>query len=299
MLKMIQEEPGIPQKYESYLYSTIANYLLKKFHWEVKIEMIHFCELEIQKQLHDQGMLDGTFPNVTFSKETKKIVTLTKNEINLRITRVLNEISRRGYLGVILSCLKDETDFEVRKETIHLIQRLMKILNNYDYATYLNELPKTISDISQNPSFSEETLCDEERFQCDKAHENSSMSQELNYDSIASDKTIESILNIGDINLVNNIYASNLLAQNLNNLDNNSGNNQQSNCDEFDRFLYQKYTNIGPKEFIDEVNKVNFTQLLLNNEQQTESIDNFKSLLEDIKTLLQREYDSDILNDCY
>lgn len=41
----------------------------------------------ISQQLKHQGMIDDTFPTVTFSKEHKKIVTLTNKEVmcNLEI----------------------------------------------------------------------------------------------------------------------------------------------------------------------------------------------------------------------
>lgn len=299
MLKIIQEKPGIPSKYEGFIFSTIANCLLNKFHWEVKIEALHFCEFEIHKQLNDQGMLDGTFPNVTFSKETKKIVTLTKSEINLRITRVLKEMSRRGYLGMLLSCLKEENDFEVRKEAIYLTQRLMEILNNNDYERYLKELSKTIS-ISKNSSLTNQALSDKEKLSVTKQDESEASPVNKNYDTVESEKTIEHILNIGDINLVNNIYASNLFAHNFANLESNSeSNNQHNNGEEFNQYLYKKYTKIGPTEFIDEISKINLTQLLSNNEQQMENFDNFKSLLEDIVALLQQKDANGILNDCY
>lgn len=78
-------------------------------------------------------MIDNTFLVVTFSKEHKKIITLTNKEILLRLRKVLNELSLRGCLGVLLTCLDDKCDLEVLKQTVEIICRLMSMLNKYNY----------------------------------------------------------------------------------------------------------------------------------------------------------------------
>ena len=69
-------------------------------HWEVKINALEFWREFIDSHLSDQGMLDGHFPNVTFSKEHRKIVSLNENEIKQRLNKALDELSRQNCLGV-------------------------------------------------------------------------------------------------------------------------------------------------------------------------------------------------------
>jgi hypothetical protein len=69
-------------------------------HWEVKVNALEFWEKVIEQHLSDQGMIDGVFPSVTFSKENRKIVSLTENEIKLRLNKVLGELARIRCLQV-------------------------------------------------------------------------------------------------------------------------------------------------------------------------------------------------------
>lgn len=71
--------------------------------WEVKINALEFWKYFIKSHLTDQGMLDGQFPNVTFSKEHRKIVSLNETEIKQRLNKALDELARQRCLGVNIS----------------------------------------------------------------------------------------------------------------------------------------------------------------------------------------------------
>jgi len=73
-------------------------------HWEVKVNALQFWEKVIERQMSDQGMIDGVFPSVTFSKN-RKIVLLTENEIRLRLNKVLEELAQIRCLQVSASGL--------------------------------------------------------------------------------------------------------------------------------------------------------------------------------------------------
>lgn len=73
---------------------------MSDLHWEVKVNALQFWEKVIERQMSDQGMIDGVFPSVTFSKENRKIVLLTENEIKLRLNKVLGELARIRCLQV-------------------------------------------------------------------------------------------------------------------------------------------------------------------------------------------------------
>ncbi|XP_053658285.1 uncharacterized protein LOC128707359 [Anopheles marshallii] len=138
-----------PQCLDS-VFSVLAHAAASDLYWEVKINGLQFWRLVMCRQFQHQGMIDGTFPAVTFSKEHKKIVTLTDREIQTRLMKVLNELSLRGCLGVLLACLGDDCDLGVVKETIAIIDKLMAHLNKYNFLDYYQVLSGTGT--SANPS---------------------------------------------------------------------------------------------------------------------------------------------------
>lgn len=80
--------------------SAMAAAAVLDLHWEVKVNALEFWKHFIKSHLTDQGMLDGSFPNVTFSKEHRKIVTLNDTEIKRRLNKALDELARQSCLGV-------------------------------------------------------------------------------------------------------------------------------------------------------------------------------------------------------
>lgn len=100
-------------------------------HWEVKVNALQFWRHFIKSHLTDQGMLDGSFPNVTFSKEHRKIVQLNETEIKRRVNKALDDLSKQKCLGVILQTLRDDSDFEVCKASAKIICRLKTFLVKY------------------------------------------------------------------------------------------------------------------------------------------------------------------------
>lgn len=113
-------------------------------HWEVKTSALEFWKHFIISHFNDQGMLDGSFPNVTFSKEQRKIVALDENEIKRRLNKALDELARQNCLGVLLVTLKDDSDFEVCKASALIIKKLKTFLLKYKLNDPLSEviLPK-------------------------------------------------------------------------------------------------------------------------------------------------------------
>ncbi|XP_012539663.1 uncharacterized protein LOC105838551 isoform X2 [Monomorium pharaonis] len=100
-------------------------------HWEVKTNALSFWDHFVKSHLTDQGMLDDSFPNVTFSKEHRKIVALNENEIKRRLNKALDELARQSCLGVLLVTLKDDSDFEVCKVSAMIIGKLKTCLLKY------------------------------------------------------------------------------------------------------------------------------------------------------------------------
>ncbi|XP_050460941.1 uncharacterized protein LOC126856466 [Cataglyphis hispanica] len=100
-------------------------------HWEVKTNALMFWGHFVKSHLTDQGMLDNSFPNVTFSKEHRKIVALNETEIKRRLNKALDELARQSCLGVLLVTLKDDSDFEVCKASATIIGKLKSCLLKY------------------------------------------------------------------------------------------------------------------------------------------------------------------------
>lgn len=69
-------------------------------HWEVKTNALSFWDNFVKSHLSDQGMLDNSFPKVTFSKEHRKIVALDESEIKRRLNKALDELARQSCLSV-------------------------------------------------------------------------------------------------------------------------------------------------------------------------------------------------------
>jgi len=78
-LMKIYEHRKIHEKYKNTLFSTLNYCVVGDHHTEVKLNALNFWRREFYRQFSNQGMIDGSFPTVTFSKEQKKIVTL-KND---------------------------------------------------------------------------------------------------------------------------------------------------------------------------------------------------------------------------
>ncbi|XP_018332875.1 uncharacterized protein LOC108742240 isoform X2 [Agrilus planipennis] len=100
-------------------------------HWEVQVKALGFWQTLIFKQLVNQGMIDGTFPSVTFSKENRKIVTLTEKEIQSRLIKVLHYLSKCGCLAVLLNAMHESSDLAVNKKAVKVTKKLLEVLRNH------------------------------------------------------------------------------------------------------------------------------------------------------------------------
>lgn len=135
----IYQKHRIPNNDYEQLFRTLAHTAVADLYWEVKHEALIFWKLVIMRQFLHNGVIDGQFPAVTFSKELKKIVTLTPKEISIRLNRIMDELSTRGALGVVLECLNDECDLEVVKRAAKIVQGLNKFLQKYKYLDELQQ----------------------------------------------------------------------------------------------------------------------------------------------------------------
>ncbi|XP_046406270.1 uncharacterized protein LOC124171171 [Ischnura elegans] len=108
------------------LYEVMYAAATKDLHWEVKIKALDFCKSVAEEKLADQGMIDGTFPAITFSKVDRKIVTLDPPKVKELVQHVLEELSRLGCLRALLMAVKD-CDLNVSRTAVSHLSFLRKI----------------------------------------------------------------------------------------------------------------------------------------------------------------------------
>ncbi|KAK4874486.1 hypothetical protein RN001_013846 [Aquatica leii] len=100
--------------------------------WEVRESALSYWKKVIDYHLTNQGMIDGTFPTFTFSKEKRKIVNLTDKEIRNRLNMVLEELSKCGCLGVLVTAMQDNCDIKVLKKAVEITKTLSNFLKLYN-----------------------------------------------------------------------------------------------------------------------------------------------------------------------
>lgn len=183
------------------LYEHMVSSALADFHWEVQLSALKFWRMVIHSLLSDQGMLDGTFPPVTFSRETRKIVTLTENEIQKRLIRILYELSSIGCLTVLVKLLHEDTELDIMETALNISLDILNILNQYKVPTKLKPVNNDVHSIDELLN----NIVEENTNQAEDIVEPET--------SAKSDNVIDEILNSDDINLLANIYERHMNLQ--------------------------------------------------------------------------------------
>ncbi|XP_076748688.1 integrator complex assembly factor Brat1 [Xylocopa sonorina] len=166
-------------------------------HWEVKISALEYWKQFIKSHLSDQGVLDGHFPKVTFSKEHRKIVSLNESEIKRRLNKALDEMAKQNCLGVLLVTLEDDSDFEVCKTSAAIIMKLKTFLLKYKLNEPLPILPLPKDSATLDTSYVKYESADSVE---------SSNCQVIN----KSSNVIEEIVDADDANLLASIYKNSM-----------------------------------------------------------------------------------------
>lgn len=100
--------------------------------WRVKTSVLKFWAKVIETYLSNQGMVDGSFPEVEFSKERRKIIILTNEEIQKRLLIVLDKLSLIGCLDVLSAIVEKDYDNKVRMVAIRILKNLKSLIKQYD-----------------------------------------------------------------------------------------------------------------------------------------------------------------------
>lgn len=113
------------------VYDIMAYAATCDLYWEVKRNTLNFWQVVINHHLQQQGMIDGSFPNVIFSKEHRKIINLTEQEVQKRLLKVLDQLSMVGCLYVLIAAIQDEDDVAVAQAATEQTKKLCKLLDKY------------------------------------------------------------------------------------------------------------------------------------------------------------------------
>lgn len=249
------------------VYETMVQSSTTDLHWEVKVRSLDFWDKVIQNHLQHQGMIDGHFPALTFSREHRKIVKLTDSEIRKRLHKVLSQLSVIGCLGVLVSAIKDDCDIEVSKTAVKITQSLADLFKKYSLGCDVsvptspqpteNGMSSAMSSVSSGISFED-------------SMDIPSTSSDLN------EEIIEQIVSSKDISLLKNVYTG-------------------SDYGSVANYDFQVRKIVKPDEFI-EFTQQDLNSMITEKKNWLNGIEDLGSLLDD----MLKKYDDDVNNmDCY
>ncbi|CAH0750609.1 unnamed protein product [Diatraea saccharalis] len=198
----IYQNVKLSPSFKQTLYDHMASTAMCDFHWEVQMSALKFWKMVIQSLLTDYGMLDGTFPQMTFSRESRKIVTLNNVEIQKILRKVLDELAAMGCLTVLLKLIHDDHELEVMETALTVAQELFVVLQKY-------KVPETMQLSEDDPKSVADLVCDikDEQFM----ENGEEMEAEA---STKAENVIEGILNADDMNLLADMYQTQMNLQN-------------------------------------------------------------------------------------
>lgn len=130
------------------LYDTISYTVTEDTEFIVRQRALQFWKNVINSHLSAQGMIDGAFPEVTFSKETRKIVILNNMEVKKRLVKILHQLSETGCLSALKMALED-SDREVRKVVKDIVNDFYDFLKKYEVNVIDLETPNSANALFQ------------------------------------------------------------------------------------------------------------------------------------------------------
>lgn len=239
-------------------------------HWEVKISALEYWNHVITSHLSDQGVLDGHFPKVTFSKEHRKIVSLNETEIKRRLNKALDELAKQNCLGVLLVTLED-SDFEVCKMAATIINKLKTFLLKYKLNEPLPALPLPKDSATFDTSYVKyESPTNDAGSNCEMLNN--------------SNNVIEEILDVNDASLLASIY--------------NNSTNVDSKPQKSEKKTFQHISCVTRQIFLEKIFDMNIDAYIEEKDRWLATYTtSFDSVLDDILTMYKMEDVNSM--DCY
>ncbi|XP_047107452.1 uncharacterized protein LOC124776482 [Schistocerca piceifrons] len=263
------------------VYSTMSAAALGDLYWEVQVNALTFWEKVIDRAMVNQGMIDGAFPSVTFSKENRKIVTLTEKEIQSRLRKVLSELSQIGCLQVLLVLIQD-CNMRVVCKAASVITSISKSLSEHDL---LSPAAKHLPDLVMSSCTERFPDMPASRVQGPRFASNSEVDsipttpQKRQTETSAS--VINSIVQQSDMKLLQDVYRSKLSVPHP-----------------FDHRVTTICSSVSPEDFLHALGTLNIQKMIQEKNRWLEYYsDDFGSLLDDILASNEaKEYNA---IDCY
>ena len=223
----------------------------------------------------------------------------TLQEIQLRLLKVLNELSLRGCLGVLIACLQD-SDLEVIKKAIAILNKLMSILNKYGFVEEYNkskkksgdEAPtKPVIDSNFSDTFDRNLAGTKDSIVRNNADSMKNRTTEVSINrsyengEICPDTTIiDSIVQSDDLALLADTYKKNLIIR-----------CENVSLGQIDENLFKKFATISTDDFLNYISRTDLEALIQNKTEWLLHSENFSTLLDDVL----RSFGHDMDLDCY
>ncbi|XP_063534222.1 uncharacterized protein LOC134744372 [Cydia strobilella] len=123
---------------------TMARAATEDPHWPVQIAALNFWKQLMKRQFTDRGMIDGTFPSVTFCKDKRKIIVLNEKEIHKQLEIGMDNLSKTGCLAVMVKCL-NSSNCEVMEKAYEITRGLVEALDHYKFSGVSSVVKNAIS----------------------------------------------------------------------------------------------------------------------------------------------------------
>lgn len=157
LLAIIYEQHNLPLEIRLKFYDTMSYTVAEDVNPTSRKNALQFWKNVMQRELSVEGMIDGVFPEFTFSKDSKRIVVLNEFEVKKRLIKVLHILSETGCLSVLKIALQD-CDTEVRKTAKEIVTEFYDLLkkNRVQFIDLKCQAPSKF----QIPVFSEKDYLD-------------------------------------------------------------------------------------------------------------------------------------------
>lgn len=155
LLAIIFDHHNLPLEIRLKLYDTMSYTVTEDVNPTSRKNALQFWKNVMKRQLSVEGMIDGVFPEVTFSKDSKRIVVLNQCEVKKRLIKVLEKLSETGCLAV-LKAASEDFDTEVCKTVKGIVTELDGLLKkNHVQCTDFKFPHKSNLQVPVNSDFSD------------------------------------------------------------------------------------------------------------------------------------------------
>lgn len=137
LITNIYEHHMVPDRTVVKFYDIMSYAVLEDEFWSVKTNALSFWKKVIDNHLSEEGMIDGEFPSVTFSKKLKKIITFDDCSIKKCLDRVLSKLTEIGCITAFLYAINSNAENMIEQTALQIIQPFIMLLKRY-YCTTIS-----------------------------------------------------------------------------------------------------------------------------------------------------------------